>query len=388
VRAAAARSGADVLMAASLCALAAWLVLIVLPWQPHRMRERIEALDGPSDLSSITVLIPARNEATVIGATLDALNAQGPGLDVVVVDDHSSDGTADCVAERAARRGQPIAIRLVNGRPLPRGWGGKLWALQQGLEHCDRRYTLLLDADIELAPFTIPALRMELERRSVQVLSIMATLSSASSWEKLLVPPFVFFFKLLYPFALVQDPKSSVAAAAGGCVLLETAALKQARGFETIRAELIDDCRLAAVLKRNGHAIWLGVSRSVRSARSYARLGDFWSMVSRTAFTQLKYSVCFLIATTLVMLAVFWAPPAALLVGPTTAAVFGAAAMSFMMLAYWPTLRFYALPLPWLATLPLAAALYLAMTWTSAINYWSGTRARWKDREYDVESDR
>jgi hopene-associated glycosyltransferase HpnB len=375
---------------------ALWALIALLPWQPHRLRERLEAATAPRDLSGVTVLIPARNEARTLGRTLSALALQGPGLEVVVVDDVSTDDTARVGREWAERRADArapaddsrsdgpyaLAVRVVDGRPLPSGWGGKLWALQQGLAECRRRYTLLLDADIELSPHTIPALLAAARRKSVQLLSIMATLRCDTFWEKLLVPPFIFFFKLLYPFALVPKERSRVAAAAGGCMLVETETLRRLGGFEPIKDELIDDCRLAARFKEGGHRLWLGVSRSVRSLRAYPRLADFWIMVSRTAFTQLRCSALLLGLTTLVMALMFLAPLAGLFSAASRPAA--ASGIAVMLAVFAPTVRFYGLSLAWTLTLPLAACLYLGMTWSSAIGYWRGTRAQWKDRRYDT----
>lgn len=368
--------------------LAIWVAILLLPWQPHRTRERFETSAGPSDLSDLTVLVPARNEAENVGAALEALGRQGEGLLVRVIDDESTDATADIVAvacaELAARRDASLTVELVRGRPLPPGWGGKLWALQQGLEGLERPYTLLLDADIEIDDGFLPGLVELAKRERLQLVSIMARLRCRSFWERLLVPPFIFFFKLLYPFALVNSTRSRIAAAAGGCMLIETRALGSVGGFEPIRGALIDDCSLARLLKRRGLKLWLGLSRSVRSRRRYARLGDFWQMVSRTAFTQLRYSALLLVATTAIMLLVFAAPVASLFLPDTAAVAAACLALAAMSLSYLPVVRFYELPLVWVLTLPVAAALFLAMTWTSAMNYWQGTRAQWKDRSYDA----
>lgn len=370
----------------SLIALVSWLTVLLLPWQPHRTRERLDAdSDADPDLRDVAVLVPARNEAAVIERTLAALAVQGRDLEVFVIDDQSEDGTAVVAAQFAAAHGEAMTLRSIAGGALPEGWAGKLWALEQGLARVERPYTLLLDADIELAPRMLPTLLRAARASDASLVSIMAELSCATFWERLLAPPFVWFFKLLYPFALANDPRSRVAAAAGGCMLAHTRALRAAGGFAAIRGALIDDCALAALLKRRGHRIWIGLSHSVTSVRRYARLADFWSMVSRSAFTQLRYSAALLLAVTLAMATLFVAPLAALAAGAAPAAV-GAAALGALCAAYLPIVRFYRLPAIWTLTLPLAAALFAAMTWTSALGYWSGTRATWKNRTYGTAS--
>ncbi|HEX5046769.1 MAG TPA: glycosyltransferase [Gammaproteobacteria bacterium] len=374
----------------SAAALLAWVGVLVLPWQPHRVRERLEAdpADEDADLRNVTVLIPARDEAEVIGITIAALARQGRGLHAFVIDDQSSDGTAEVAARAAAASDAGrLSLRVVAGRALPGGWAGKLWALEQGLAHVERPFTLLLDADIELAPGMVAALVRAAHARSVSLVSIMAELGCATFWERLLAPAFVFFFKLLYPFGLANDPAKRTAAAAGGCMLVRTAELRAIGGFAAIRGAIIDDCTLAAKLKANRQPIWVGVSHSVRSLRPYSGLAGFWGMVSRSAFTQLRYSSALLLLATALLVVTLLLPPIAAAsalfdAAVPAAAVVGASAWAAAAAVYWPTVRFYRLPAPWALTLPVAAALFLAMTWSSAFGYWRGTRATWKNRSY------
>jgi hopene-associated glycosyltransferase HpnB len=376
----------------SLAAFVAWLGVLLLPSRPYTTRERIEADAGaePTGLGRVAVLIPARNEAAHIARTLTGLAAQGEDLEVLIVDDESTDGTGDIARELARDLEGRLRIRVLSGTALPAGWGGKLWALQQGLEQVEREFTLLLDADIELAPGLLPSMLARAERSDAALVSVMAELRCRSFWERLLVPPFIFFFKLLYPFARVNEPSAPTAAAAGGSILVRTSVLLAVGGFEAIRGALIDDCSLAALVKRSGQAIWLGLSHSVRSTRAYPSLASFAHMVTRTAFTQLRYSLLLLLAVTALMLLLFVWPLIALVTGlasmPLAAATVAAAlAIAAMCLTYLPTVRFYGLTPAWTLTLPAAATLFLAMTWGSALNYWRGLRAEWKDRAYASE---
>jgi len=372
------------LLVGSAIALLAWLGLLLSPHQPHRARERLEAdPTAADDLSTVTVLVPARDEAELIGRTIAALGVQGRGLDVVVIDDQSSDDTRG-VAARAA--GPHLTLRVLEGRPLPQGWAGKLWALEQGLAIVGRPYVLLLDADIELGAGLVPALLAAARERDATLVSVLAELRCATFWERLLSPAFVFFFKLLYPFAWSNDARKATAAAAGGCMLVRTAALRDIGGFAAIRGALIDDCTLAAALKRAQPPIWVGMSHSVRSLRVYGALGDFWRMVSRSAFTQLRYSTGWLLVATALMAVTLLVPVVGIVVAglaaePRLALTAGAAWLAIAA-AYWPVVSFYRLPVAWALTLPVAAALFLAMTWSSAIGYWRGTRASWKARDY------
>jgi len=364
-----------------LLSLFAWLVILLLPWGPWQVREALErevsVIDNQPDLSEITVVIPARNEAAVIQGTLACLKEQGNGLQVVLVDDCSTDGTT-----QAARQVSGLDLQIVAGQPLPAGWMGKVWALNQGVAQVGARYTLLLDADINLSRGVISALRELATKKQRSFVSIMATLPMNSFWEKLLTPAFIFFFKMLYPFGLANGPNRHFASAAGGCILLETSLFKEIGGLESIREALIDDCALAARVKASGARTWTGQSRLVTSARGYGGLGEIWNMVARSGYTQLRYSPLILLLTTLALLLLFIGPLISPFASSLPVKLAGLSAYLLMALIYMPTLRFYSLSLLWALLMPLIGMLFLGMTWTSAIRYYRGQRSLWKDRRY------
>jgi len=360
----------------------AWLGVLVVPWRPWSTRERVEPLVSlpgvASSFPGITVLVPARNEAEVIARTLRGIRAQGTGLAVIVIDDQST----DCTAELARDAFPDDGLEIVCGEPLPEGWSGKLWALEQGFRRVNTDYVLLLDADIELLPGILSALREKLETRPLDLVSVMAELRMVSFWEKVLVPAFVYFFKLLYPFRLANDPRSRVAAAAGGCILLRTKKLREIGGFASICGALIDDCTLARRIKEHGGLTWLGLSHSVRSHREYPNLASLWKMVARNAFTQLRYSVALLGVTTALLVLLFWIPLVGLTVPLFPVKAVSVAALAAMGTAYVPTLRYYGRSSAWALALPVIGTLYLMMTWSSALRYWRGRRSEWKGRIY------
>ncbi|MEQ9058740.1 MAG: glycosyltransferase [Gammaproteobacteria bacterium] len=367
----------------TLCAFAAavmWVGLLLLPWQPWSTRESLHAApgDAASDFGDITALIPARDEAGCIADTLRALAAQGRLARIVLIDDQSSDGTGDIARALGIEN-----LEVVAGSNPPPGWSGKLWALHQGLEQVSSSRVLLLDADIQLAPGALAALATRMASEGLTLASVMATLHMGNAWEKLLLPPFIFFFKLIYPFALANRPGSRIAAAAGGCILLETAALRGIGGFAALHDAIIDDCTLARRIKQAGGTTWLGLSRDVCAIRPYETLDNIWNMVARSAFTQLRYSTPLLVLCTVLLLVSFVAPVLGVLRGGPVGFLAGLVALGAMARAYLPTVRYYALHGAWTATLPLAACLFLAMTWHSAIRYWSGERSRWKNRSYE-----
>ena len=360
-----------------------WLGILILPWQPWRTRERFEVPDGSPtdhDLSDVTVLIPARNETRFIDATLAALGRQGRGLTIILIDDRSEDGTAE-----AARQNVPdgCTLEIVAGAALPSGWAGKMWALEQGRERLKTPLVLLLDADIELAPGALPALKAAKQEKGVAFLSLMVALDMRGLWQALLMPAFVYFFKLLYPFRLSNGPGRLIAAAAGGCILTERDVLAGIGGFKAIKDAIIDDCSLARAVKREGARTWIGLTHSARSLRPYDGLGDIWRMVARSAYTQLRHSFLLLLLCTLVFALACGLPPLILVAVPVLGAkLIAAAALLFMAAGYLPTLAYYRMPRLLAVAMPLVGLLYLAMTWSSAFDHWRGRRSLWKGRVY------
>ena len=329
---------------------------------------------------SVVAVIPARNEAAVVGRAIASLLAQDyPGpFRIVLVDDHSSDGTAE--AARQAAGAQVDRVAIVAARPLLPGWTGKLWALSEGVRQIAEPPALYLftDADIAHHPSNLSELVARLDGERRDLVSLMVKLRCESFAERFLIPPFVFFFAMLYPFSWSNDSRRATAAAAGGCILIRRNAYERIGGWESLKSELIDDCALARAVKRGG-SIWLGLTQRTLSLRAYPHIGDIWNMVARTAYTQLGYSPLLLAGTALGMVVTYLLPPALLLSGGGSAAI-GALSWTAMAAAYAPMLRFYGLSLAWAPLLPAAASVYLAATVASAWRHWRGRGGEWKGR--------
>lgn len=382
------------MLAAAVLSLLIWLYLLLCRGGFWRAGERLPAAPGaPEAWPEVIALIPARDEAATIGRAVRSHVESGyPGrLSVIVVDDASADGTAE-VAREAVWRGER-EVHVIAAPPLEPGWTGKLSALAAGARAAEElapeaRYLLLTDADIVHAPETLARLVALAEGRGLALASLMARLD-ARGWGALLIPAFVFFFQKLYPFPWVNDHARETAGAAGGCMLVRRAALARAGGLAPIRGALIDDCALAAMLKRGaaGGAIWLGLADGeVVSLRDNRRLGTVWRVVARTAFTQLGRSTAMLMAALLGMAVTYLAGPVAVLALPlhddAAAAMVGAGAWGLSAVAYWPTLRLYGKPAWQAAGLPVAGLLYGAMTAHSAWAHWRGRGGGWKGRTY------
>jgi hopene-associated glycosyltransferase HpnB len=330
-----------------------------------------------ADARPVTIVVPARDEAEAIGAALTSLLAQDhPDFRVILVDDGSTDGTGDI-----ARSLEDPRLTVLTGRPRPAEWSGKLWAVAQGIEAAGAAELILLsDADIVHEPGHLAALVAQ-AGTGCDMVSEMVALSCESLAERALVPAFVYFFQLLYPFARVNDPLSATAAAAGGTILIHRQALARIGGIEAVRGALIDDVALAAAVKKGGR-IWLGHSRLARSVRPYPGAIDIWRMVTRTAYVQLRFSPLLLVATTLGMALVWLVGPAAALFGHGGVRLLGLLIWAAQAGSYVPTLRRFGCSLLWAPALPLVAAFYMAATIGSAVNHHRGRGVVWKNRAY------
>ena len=361
-----------------------WVVLLIARggfWRigTFATKRRTEECDSNP---SVAVVIPARDEAASIESVVKSWAAQryeGP-LRVIVVNDQSSDGTPEIA--RHAFAGSP-RFELIHAPDRPPGWTGKLWAVSRGVEAARRfqpEFILFTDADIVHAPDTLQALVSKAEADGFDLVSLMVRLHCSTPAERALIPAFVFFFFLLYPPAGIADPKSKVAGAAGGCMVVRRRVLEQAGGIEAIRGELIDDCAMAAAIKRVGGRVFLAPAESSESLRVYATFGEVGNMIARSAFTQLGYSV-WLLAGTLAGLFVTYLLPAGLAMfahGP--ARIGGVAAWLMMAIAFRPVNRYYRQSLAWCFALPAIAAFYGGATLYSAVRYWQGRGGEWKGR--------
>ena len=363
-------------------ALIAWIYLLLsrgMFWLTRERDTHLPTSEFPARWPSVAIIVPARDEVDVIRQCIEDLLAQDyPGdFHVVLVDDNSTDGTTSVVPTSQW-------LQVIRGKPLPAGWTGKLWAVSQGVQHATAGsskpdYLLLTDADIAHLPKSLLALVTRAESGGLVLTSLMAELAVKTWADKMMIPAFVFFFDMLFPFAWVNNSRRKTAAAAGGCMLIRRDALEKAGGVAAVRSEIIDDCALAAIMKRQG-PIWLGLTRRAYSLRAYGTWRELSRMISRSAYAQLKYSP-WLLAGTLVGLAVVYlaAPLLALFCnGPSR--LMGILAWLSMAVAFQPMLHFYRRSPLWGLALPLISAVYATFTLKSAFDVWTGKGGQWKGR--------
>jgi hopene-associated glycosyltransferase HpnB len=367
-------------LALSVLALLIWLYLLLGRDSFWQLNERdTDSPPPPARWPSVVAVVPARNEADVIQRSIGSLLAQNYGGEfrVILVDDQSDDGTASLLRALNFEK-----LTILDGAPRPPGWTGKLWAMNQGAALADdlaSDYLLFTDADIAHAPDNLSWLVAKAEAGHLVLVSQMARLTCQNLAEWFLIPAFVFFFDMLYPFGAVNDPKRKIAAAAGGCMLAQRSALIVAGGIEAIRHNIIDDCALARAMKSQGH-IWLGLTERAVSLRPYEDFSGIRRMVARSAYAQLGYSPLMLAGTLLGLLLVYVAPVAFALFGQGLAQIAGWAAWIVMALMFQPILRFYRLSPFWGLALPAMGLVYAGFTFDSAIQHWSGRGGMWKGR--------
>jgi len=368
----------------SVLVLAIWLYLLLgrgFFWQAGEAT----VPKHPRRWPRVAAIVPARDEAETVGRAVTSLLAQDyPGeFSVVLVDDHSQDGTVGIARAAAAASGQGENLRVVSARALPPGWSGKLWALSEGVLAAAEaggppELYLFTDADIGHHRQNLSELVARLEKDGLDLASLMVKLNCRSQAEKFMIPAFVWFFALLRPFSWVNDPDRRTSAAAGGCILVRASAYERIGGTAAIQNELIDDCALAREVKRGGK-IWLGLTGKTVSLRAYPRLKQIWDMVARNAYDHLDYSPWKLLGTVLGMSLVFLAPPLLVPAGGASAWL-ALAAWAMMALAYAPMLSFYRAGLWRAPLLPAVALLFLGATLDSAWRHIRGKGGLWKGR--------
>lgn len=376
------------LIAAGILSLLIWGYLLFARGQFWRVQAGYPQKTSPRP-ARIAVIIPARNEADVIGrAVTSLLQASGTNtLHIFLVDDGSSDGTAQVAQDAAMAARRPEMLTTIAGQSLPPGWSGKLWAMQQGVARAREfqpEFFLFTDADVVHTPEGLATLVSIAEEGGYDLASFMVKLYCESPAEKFLVPAFVFFFFKLYPPNWVADSSHATAGAAGGCILIRPTALENAGGIEAIRNEVIDDCALAARVKRSGGRLWLGASSAMQSIRPYGGFAEIGSMISRTAFNQLRHSALLLAFAVAGMAVTYLLPPALVFFSHGRIPIaLGAVAWLLMALSFLPILRIYRLLPLWGLALPLIAVFYMGATIHSAYKYWSGRGGEWKGRVQD-----
>ena len=355
-------------------------------WSNKTVFERFYKKNNIKNRKKICVVIPARNEEKNIAKTLNSIVKQDlNNISILIIDDNSNDKTY-FVASNLLKT-KKIKHQIVKGKKLPNGWSGKVWALKQAvdiLKNKEIEYYLFLDSDIILKKGIITEAVEFLSQKKLLMVSLMAKLNCSSSWEKILIPAFIYFFQKIYPFSKVNDPNNSLAAAAGGFILCKSEVFSEANLYDQIKDKVIDDCNIAKKIKEKGN-IWLGLTENIYSNRCYTNLSDIWRMISRTAYEQLNFSPLYLCFSIFGMCIVYLYPILVIFFFEKEQSIlflFNSLTILFLIISFRPTVRFYKLSIFYCLSLPLSSLIYIMMTITSAFNFHFRKGNIWKGRKY------
>ncbi len=362
-----------------------WIYLLLARGHFWRVREDHLEPQPLENWPRVTVIVPARNEAQTIAQSILSLAKQDyPGeFSIILVDDHSEDGTAVLAEQAANASGAPQRVNIHSAAPLAPGWTGKLWALNEGVVAAAEKTPVFFwftDADVVHAPDTLRCLVFRAVCDSLDLASLMVLLQAKTLPERLLIPPFLYFFLMLYPPRWIADPHARTAGAAGGCMVLRRSAIERIGGLAAIRGQVIDDCALARAVKKSGGQIWMGLTRTSVSLRNYGTFTEIRDLIARTAFTQLRYSFLLLIAALVGLFVTFLLAWVAFFTLDDPGWLLASTAISIMTATHGAAVRFYGLPWVWALTLPFAAVFYGYATCVSAVRYWLGRGGQWKGR--------
>ncbi|HEX9371854.1 MAG TPA: glycosyltransferase [Roseiflexaceae bacterium] len=341
----------------------------------------------------VSVLIPARNEAARIRACMDGLARQTyRGFEVIVVDDHSSDGTADVVRSYAA--GLP-ALEIVPGAALPAGWAGKCWACWQAAGRARGEWLLFLDADVLPAPDLLAALIARAVGRRLDLLTLMPLLRLGSAAELLVMPAFFALLYDLYPLAEVSDPRSPIAFANGPCLLISRQVYAAVDGHRAVRASILEDTELGQRLKAAGYRLEAAAAPDLIAARMY----DGWSSLSeglgknavagyqsggaRSSWVSMRQALAVFLPGALLVIGALLAlgrpgaPIGAVLM------LHGALLAALAILCWgWLARRRYRIGPWWGALLPIGMVIYFGLAARALLRLRSGRGVTWKGRTF------
>ena len=354
-------------------------------WKSNIIIENQSKLSYAKQKSSICFIIPARNEEKYISKTIESIISQSVKKLIIIVNDNSQDSTEN-EAKKTFKKTKFKQFKIINGKKLPVGWSGKVWALKQGVDAVPKKnfsHFVFIDSDIILKEKIVIKALSFMNEKNLSMLSLMAKLKCNTIWEYLLIPSFIYFFQKLYPFSKVNTQNENIAAAAGGFILCKSELFRNKNLYELIKNKIIDDCNLAKIVKKKGMPIWIGLTKLVESQRSYDKLKGIWKMVSRTAYEQLNYSIFFLVISILGMITIYLLPFINLIIqSDYYFKIINLISINLMIISFIPTARFYNLGFVFYLSLPFSSFIYMLMTISSAYNYYFKSGNIWKGRKY------
>lgn len=339
----------------------------------------------------ISVLIPARNEEARIGACLEGLACQSyRHFEVIVVDDHSHDGTTQVVRSYADR--MPL-LKLIDSGTLPPEWAGKCWACWQAAGVAEGPWLLFLDADVVPDPGLLEALASSIVRHQVDVLSLMPLLRLGSLAERIVLPAFMSLLYGLYPLRRVNDPRSSLAFANGQCLLVRRAAYNALDGHRAVRSSILEDTHFGQLAKSAGWRLEVLGAPDLVSVRMYTNWSEVAEGLSKNAVAGFRSGGWRSAWIGFRQLAITCWPwylivAGAALLAPQASRMFGSIllltglVLAMMVAGVWAwTMQMrYRLPMRWGLLYPLGLAIYYGLAAIALLRLRFGQGVRWKGR--------
>lgn len=345
----------------------------------------------PTPAPLLSVIVPARNEAHNIRRCVEALARQTyPNLEIIVVDDRSTDATPQILA--ALQRELGGRLRVLRGKPLPAGWAGKPHALAQGAALAQGEWLCFMDADTFAEPPLLAAAYAAAQRHHADLLSLLTAQEMSTFWEKAVLPVVFTGLFFAFPAERVNDPQQPDAIASGQFILIRRAVYEAVGGHAAVHASIVEDKDLAVLVKRRGYRLLLGDGRTLARTRMYTSLGGLWEGWTKNIYLGMRdrpallalglFSAAAAVGAPVLWLAgLLWA-----IVHPDpwlwTALGEGGLLLAYVLWARARWVRQLGLSPWWALSLPLGAAVFGAAILTSLALVLSGRGVTWKGRRY------
>lgn len=347
-----------------------------------------------ADAPLISVCVPARNEERNIRACVESILAQDfPNFEVVVLDDRSTDATPEILRQLPAQNNK---LKIIHGSDLPTGWAGKPHALFQASAAARGEWLCFVDADTFLVPNTLSACYAKAIQTKADMFTIMTFQILGSFWEKVVMPIVMTALSVGFSPRKVNDPKSRDAIANGQFILIKRSVYDAIGGHESVKDQIVEDKAISERVKWNGYRLIVANGYSMARTRMYTSLPEMWegwtkniylglsdrpSLMLLGAFGAFLSLVAALILPIWPLLGFLWY----LQGGGWMALIVIAESLTLWAIVIYARARVSAGMgiSPWYAlTLPLGAAMFAAMMFTSTWRVLSGKGVTWKGRMY------
>jgi chlorobactene glucosyltransferase len=383
------------LWAATLLAAIGVAIVVVRVAIFSRLCPRLVSTDEVTNPPLISVIVPARNEAANIERCVRSLLTQTyPNLEIIVIDDGSSDATPEILARLAAESSR---LQVVIGRPLPGGWLGKPYAVHQGVQRARGDWLLFVDADVTLHPSVLSSAYLAAQQNQAALLSLWARQELGTFWERVVQPVIVGLNHAIDPFQRSSSLRHPNAVCANGqFMLVERQAYERVGGHRAVRDEVVEDQKLSWHFKRAGYHVLMMDGTWGLSTRMYTSLRGIWEGWSKNNFLMLGRSYLVVLAGILTTYIVM-VSPTLLFICALLMQVFGYQAgyallvnlllIVALLVTRWRMRRYFPTPLSHYLWHSIGGVIFIGIILNSAYQYTCQRGVVWKGRRYrDIDS--